>query len=168
MKEFIYQVCQTLSVTVHLRAEREEDAFATVKDLYESDQLVPDEVSDVEISLQHVQPIIESPEMTFTRFELFDTPALLTELRPNDLKDVPGLDQLYRYDLRHGDDDSVPLTLEHCVVINRFATIYTIRPLLSDDQQYREISDDDWSYRSDLDDCTAQDFINEQQRLEKE
>ena len=115
--------------------------------------------------LDGIDVLGEPRDMTFARFDIFDTPALFTELRPSDIVGVPDLDKLHRYDLRHGDDDSFPVTLEHRVVVNRFGTIFTAVPLLDEHVRSRSITDDDWGFCSDLADCTPTEFLAE---LEKE
>ena len=82
----------------------------------------------------------------FMRFEIFGVPALFVEGRP---PETPA--GLYRYGLRHGDDDSFPLTLEHNVKVNRFGTVFTNVVLLSEGQEYRVISDEDWGFEPDID-----------------
>ena len=101
-------------------------------------------------------------DIKFARFEIFGIPALIADTRRVWLpRNIPGLDRLYAYDLRHGDDDSIPLTVEHCVVVNHFATIFTVIPLLDNLETPRDITQDDWTYRSDLADCTPLEFLHE-------
>lgn len=44
------------------------------------------------------------------------------------------------YDLRHGDDDSIPCTVEKSVLVNHYGTFMTVKPLAVP----MDISD--WSY----------------------
>lgn len=38
-------------------------------------------------------------------------------------------DKLFRYDLRHGDDDSIPLKVQPEVTVNRYGTVFTAEPI---------------------------------------
>ena len=125
-------------------------------------------LKDADFRLYESREVTEPRDMTFARFDIFDTPALFTELNVRDIVNVQGLDKLYCYDLRHGDDDSFPVTLEHYVVVNRYGTIYTAVPLLDEGVRSREITEDDWGFRSDLEDCTPTEFLNELSREENE
>ena len=165
MKEFKFIVTETLTADAYIAADTEQEARAELKRRYESDEIIAVTPKDVEFQLAGVEVLGEPRDMTFARFEIFDTPALFTELRPSDIVGVPDLDKLHRYDLRHGDDDSFPVTLEHRVVVNRFGTIFTAVPLLDEHVQSRTITDDDWGYCSDLADCTPTVFLAE---LDKE
>ena len=162
MIRFSFIVRETMSAEVSVVAETAQEARAEVKCRYEADEIAVTNLQDVDFQLASVNP--DPLTMTFCRFEIFDTPALFTELRPADFVGVPDLDKLYRYDLRHGDDDSFPVTLEHCVVVNRFGTVYTTTPLLGEDDYSRTITDDDWSYCSNLADCTPTEFLAEMEK----
>lgn len=103
----------------------------------------------------------------YKRFEIFDTPVLFTDNRMGCYDYYGAIHYLNVYDLRHGDDDSIPLTLEEEVTVNRFGTILSPVELLGDDKR-RNITDDDWSYMSDLPDCTVKEFMDELWRKEDE
>lgn len=165
MKEFRFVVTETLTAEAYIAADTEQEARAELKRRYEADEIIAINPKDVEFQLVGVDVLGEPRDMTFARFDIFDAPALFTELRPSDIVGVPDLDKLYRYDLRHGDDDSFPVTLEHRVVVNRFGTIFTAVPLLDEHVRSRSITDDDWGFCSDLADCTPTEFLAE---LEKE
>lgn len=102
---------------------------------------------------------------SFTRFEIFGKPALFSDSRGQLSRKIIGLSGLYAYDLRHGDDDSYPCTLEHYVAVNWFGRVFTAEPLLDDNETSRPVTDDDWSYLSDEEDLTPLQFI-EQYRKE--
>lgn len=101
---------------------------------------------------------------SFQQFEIFGKPALFSDSRNQIASNPLCLDCLYSYDLRHGDDDSYPCTLEHHVVVNWFGRVFTVEPLLGDDEDSRPIADDDWSF-SEYEDMTPLQFI-EQYRKE--
>lgn len=161
MKEFRFVVTETLTAEAYIAADTEQEARTELKRRYEADEIVAVNPKDVEFQLAGVEVMSEPRDMTFARFEIFDTPALFTELRPGDIVGVPDLDKLHRYDLRHGDDDSFPVTLEHRVVVNRFGIIFAAVPLLDEHVRSRAITEDDWGYRSDLEDCTPTEFLSD-------
>ncbi len=165
MREFTFTVRETLTTTAYIEAETLEEARAKMKERFNAGEFPAEYEEDVEFVYKGSVELDEPRDMTFSRFEIFGIPALFTEMRANDIIGVPGLDKLHRYDLRHGDDDAIPLTVEHRVVVNRFGTIFTAAPLLSDDVKSKDISDDDWGFASDLDDCTPMEFLAE---VEKE
>ena len=103
----------------------------------------------------------------YKRFEIFDTPVLFTDIPVRGHDYYNAVPYLHVYDLRHGDDDSIPLTLEKQVIVNRFGTILSPVAFI-DNCQRKEISDDDWSYMSDLPDCTLKEFMEELWRKEDE
>lgn len=102
---------------------------------------------------------------SFQQFEIFGKPALFSDSRSQISSNPLCLDNLYSYDLRHGDDDSYPCTLEHFVTVNWFGRVYTLEPLLDDDEDSRPITDDDWSF-SEEEDLSPLEFI-EQHRKEQ-
>lgn len=82
----------------------------------------------------------------YEAMELFDRIVLFSETRI-DPDTVP--DGMYLYSLRHGDDDSEPLTVEKCVVVNHFGDILTDMPfdgLENEEEDYIRIREDDWGY----------------------
>ena len=160
MKEFTFTVRETLTTTAYIEANGMEEARAKLKERYEAGDISVDDVEDVEFVYKSAFEL-EQRDMTFARFEIFGVPALFTEMRVNDITGVSGLDRLHRYDLRHGDDDTIPLTVERRVLVNRYGTIFAAASLLADDEKSKNISDDDWGFDSDLDDCTPMEFLAE-------
>lgn len=104
---------------------------------------------------------------SFSAFEIFGKPALFTDNRGITQRNILALDSLYSYDLRHGDDFGIPLTLEEHVVVNWFGRVYTLEPLLEEGQTRRDIGEDDWSYCSDEEDMTPLQFIEKYKKEEK-
>lgn len=120
------------------------------------------------------------------RFDIFGHQTLFTNLlialnvkkamrqlgySNDDVSKVPMLfhrAKIYFYDLRHGDDDSIPLTLERLALVNRFGRIFTLEPLLKEYEDNRPIFEDDWGFQSDLPDCTLIEFVNEMQSRAKQ
>lgn len=101
---------------------------------------------------------------SFTQFEIFGKPALFSDSRSQISSTPLGIFALYSYDLRHGDDDSFPCTLEHEVTVNWYGRVYTLEPLLDEAEKSRPVSDDDWSF-SDEEDLSPLQFI---ERYKKE
>lgn len=161
MKEFTFTVRETLTTTAYIEAETLEEARAKLKEQYEAGHISVDDMEDVEFVYKSSVELVDPRDMTFERFEIFGVPALFTEMRANNIIGVPGLDRLHRYDLRHGDDDGIPITVERRVLVNRYGTIFTAVPLLAVDETCKAISDDDWGFDSDLDDCTPMAFLAE-------
>lgn len=97
---------------------------------------------------------------SFTQFEIFGKPALFSDIRGQVASEPLGILALYSYDLRHGDDNSYPCTLEHHVTVNWFGRVYTLEPLLDEDEKSRPVTEDDWSY-SEEEDLTPLEFIEQ-------
>lgn len=94
---------------------------------------------------------------TLLSFEIFGLPALFTDMPRAFLPSTPS--QLYRYDLRHGDDDCRPCTIERHVSVNRWGTVYVAEPLLVDGKHSRSVEEDDWSFCYEADDLTLYEFM---------
>ena len=82
----------------------------------------------------------------YSVMELFGNITIFTDVKDKKMDELQGLDGLYRYDLRHGDDFGTPVTLERNVAVNRYGTVYSAVPLLADDQKYRTIGEKDWGF----------------------
>lgn len=74
----------------------------------------------------------------FSEMEILDRKVLFTELRV-DKSTVP--ENVYCYAMRHGDDDSFPVTLEENVTVNYFGTILTTKPFDMGKEGYLPIDD---------------------------
>lgn len=157
----IYEARQG-NVTVEANSERE--AKEKLMAMYKAGDVQFSFVSNVSSEVLETTKLRKTP---LPRFEIFDKQALFADMVWDEIAKLQGIDKLYRYDLRHGDDDGIPLTVERQVIVNRFATIFTAEPLLAEGEDRREIGEDDWSFRSDLDDITPEQFYEEMQR-EKE
>lgn len=160
MSNYTFVVREIMTATVHIEADSEEAARALLWKRYEADEINADHLSDVEFESAGVTASGDPEEVRLARFEILGLPALITEQRARELTGVPGVDRLYAYDLRHGDDDSIPVTVERHVGVNRYATVFTAVPLLREGEEYRELTLDDWGYDSDLDDCTPVEFLS--------
>lgn len=160
MNNYTFVVREIMTATVHIEADSEEAARALLWRQYYTDKTRACNLSSVEFELFGVSTDSVSEDTKLERFEIFGEPALITEQRARKLADVPGMNRLYAYDLRHGDDDSVPITVERHVGVNRYATVFTAVPLLREGEEYRKLTPDDWGYDSNLDDCTPVEFLS--------
>lgn len=105
----------------------------------------------------------EAFEGKFEWMELFGHEVAFTDvnldIHPPHPWDVP--DGLYRYALRHGDDDAYPVSLEPVVIVNYFGTVFSRVPLMNAMENWRKIDEDDWGFLSDKPDCTLEEYANE-------
>lgn len=102
------------------------------------------------------------------RFEIFEKEALFTDLPADKVDALQGADKLYRYDLRHGDDDSIPLKVEMQVTVNRYGTVFTAEPLFMEGEFSRDLYDEDWGFLSDEPPMTPEQFYNAMQEKERQ
>ncbi len=158
MEKYTILLYETLKQAVEVKADNEEDAIDQVRAWRAQGMLKPGELTGLDFDVLDVQPLRDEP---LQRFEILGQPALFTDMDKQEIDWLQGTEGLYHYDLRHGDDDSYPLTVETEVVINRFGTVFTAKPLLEHDMQYRRIGEDDWGFCSDLEDCTLTQFAKE-------
>lgn len=149
---------------VTIEANTEQEAKEKLRAMYKAGDVQFSFVTNVD---SEVLETTRLRNVALPRFEIFDKQALFADMARSNIEKLQGTDKLYRYDLRHGDDDGIPLTLERQVIVNRFATIFTAEPLLAEGEDRREIGEDDWSFLSDLDDITPEQFYMEMQQ-EKE
>ncbi len=77
-------------------------------------------------------------------------------------------DKLFRYDLRHGDDDSIPLKVQPEVTVNRYGTVFTAEPLFMEGEFSRDLYDEDWGFLSDEPPMTPEQFYNAMQEKERQ
>lgn len=102
--------------------------------------------------------------LQYEGFELFGRDVLFTGARI-DRDTLPR--GIYAYDLRHGDDDGVPCTLEKHVVVNHFGTVLTNRPFSLPKEGYKRIGEEDYSF-SGLPECLLEDYMKTHPPKQKE
>ena len=102
------------------------------------------------------------------RFEIFGKEALFTDLPADQVEALQGADRLYRYDLRHGDDDSIPLKVQPEVTVNRYGTVFTTEPLFMEGEFSRDLYDEDWGFLSDEPPMTPEQFYDAMQEKERQ
>jgi hypothetical protein len=69
--------------------------------------------------------------------------ALFTELRV-DKDTIP--DGMYCYDLRHGDDEGMPCTMEQNVAVNYFVAVIVTAPFDFGNEDYMPVSYEDFGF----------------------
>ena len=102
------------------------------------------------------------------RFEIFGKEALFTDLPADKVDALQGADKLYRYDLRHGDDDNIPLKVQPEVTVNRYGTVFTTEPLFMEGEFSRDLYDEDWGFLSGEPPMTPEQFYNAMQEKERQ
>lgn len=106
----------------------------------------------------------DARKLTYDGLELFGQEVLFTGARV-DRNTLPK--GIHAYDLRHGDDDGIPCTLERSVVVNHFGTVLTNRPFSLSREGYRQIGEEDYSF-SGLPECTLADYMKTHPPKQKE
>ena len=75
---------------------------------------------------------------------LFDRLVLFTDGRFKS-SEIP--EGMYRYSLRHGDDDSYPCTVEEQVIVNHYGDIITDRKFeFPEGEHSLPVTEDDWGF----------------------
>lgn len=97
----------------------------------------------------------DARRLSYDGFELFGREVLFSQLRI-DRDTLPK--GIYAYDLRHGDDDGIPCTMEKHVVVNYYGTVLSNRPFSLPKEGYKLIGEDDYSF-SGLPECTLADYL---------
>ncbi len=106
--------------------------------------------------------------VSLQRFKIFGKEALFTDLPADKVDALQGVDKLFRYDLRHGDNDSIPLKVEMQVTVNRYGTVFTAEPLFMEGEFSRDLYDEDWGFLSDEPPMTPEQFYNAMQEKERQ
>jgi len=106
----------------------------------------------------------DARNLSYDGFELFGREVLFSQFRID--RDTPPKG-IYAYDLRHGDDDGTPCTLEKHVVVNHFGTVLSNRPFSLPKEGYKLIGEDDYSF-SGLPECTLTDYMKDHPPKSKE
>ncbi len=86
---------------------------------------------------------IDVNQEVLSEMEIWDRKVLFTELRV-DKSTMP--ENVYCYAMRHGDDDSFPVTLERNVAANYFGSILTTEPFDLGKSGYLAIDYDDYGF----------------------
>lgn len=86
---------------------------------------------------------IDVTQEMLSEMELWDRKVLFTDLRV-DKSTVP--ENVYCYAMRHGDDDSFPVTLEGNVIVNYFGSVLTTEPFDLGKAGYLPIDYDDYGF----------------------
>ncbi len=94
--------------------------------------------------------------------------ALFSDLPADKVDALQGADKLYRYDLRHGDDDGIPLKVQPEVTVNRYGTVFTAEPLFMEGEFSRDLYDEDWGFLSDEPAMTLEQFYTAMKEKERQ
>lgn len=89
--------------------------------------------------------------------------ALFTEVRV-DKDTIP--DGMYCYDLRHGDDDGMPCTIEQNVTVNYFGAVIVSVPFDFGNEDYVPVSYDDFGFTGEH--LTVSEYAEKMERFQSE
>ena len=101
--------------------------------------------------------MINANTESFSTMELFERVVLFADGRI-DPETVP--DGLYKYSFRHGDDWSMPCSLEEKVVVNHWGDILTDKPFIlpfGEKSSYLSVTEEDWGFLEE--EMTAAEFL---------
>ncbi len=151
MNRYDFLIYESREGEASIEAESPKEARDKLMALYKAGGIEFKFVTSTDNEILNTTPLKVMP---LQRFEIFGKDALFTDLHADDVDKLQGIDKLYRYDLRHGDDDSVPLSVEPRVTVNRFGTVFTAEPLFIKGEFSRDLFDEDWGFLSDREDMT--------------
>ena len=165
MNRYDFLIYESREGEASIEAESPKEARDKLMALYKAGGIEFKFVTSTDNEILNTTPLTVMP---LQRFEIFGKDALFTDLHADDVDKLQGIDKLYRYDLRHGDDDSVPLSVEPRVTANRFGTVFTAEPLFIKGEFSRDLFDEDWGFLSDREDMTPEQFYNAMLEKEKQ
>ena len=140
MNRYDFLIFETRQGEASIEAESPKEAREKLMDLYKAGGIEFTFVTRTDDEILDTTPLKVMP---LQRFEIFGKEALFTDLHADDVDKLQGIDKLYRYDLRHGDDDSVPLEVQPEVTVNRYGTVFTAEPLFMAGEFSRDLYDED-------------------------
>ena len=136
----IYESCQG---EASIEAESPNEARDKLMELYKAGGIEFTFVTGTDNEILNITPLKAVP---LQRFEIFGKEALFTDLPVDKVDALQGADKLFRYDLRHGDDDSIPLKVQPEVTVNRYGTVFTAEPIFMEGEFSRDLYDEDWDF----------------------
>lgn len=158
----IYESCQG---EASIEAESPKEARDKLMELYKAGGIEFTFVTGTDNEILNITPLKAVP---LQRFEIFGKEALFTDLPVDKVDALQGADKLFRYDLRHGDDDSIPLKVQPEVTFNRYGTVFTAEPIFMEGEFSRDLYDEDWDFVSDEPPMTPEQFYNAMQEKERQ
>ncbi len=165
MNRYDFLISETRQGEASIEAESPKEARDKLMELYKAGGIAFTFVTRTDDEIMEITPLKVMP---LQRFEIFGKEALFTDLPGNQVDALQGADKLYCYDLRHGDDDSVPLEVQPEVTVNRYGTVFTAEPLFMAGEFSRDLYDEDWGFLSDQEDMTPEQFYNAMLEKEKQ
>jgi len=165
MNRYDFLISETRQGEASIEAESPKEARDKLMELYKAGGIAFTFVTRTDDEIMEITPL---KVMLLQRFEIFGKEALFTDLPGNQVDALQGVDKLFRYDLRHGDDDSIPLKVQPEVTVNRYGTVFSAEPLFMEGEFSRDLYDEDWSFLSDEPPMTPEQFYNAMQEKERQ
>ena len=157
MNRYDFLIYESRQGEASIEAESPKEARDKLMELYKAGGIEFTFVTGTDNEILNITPLKAVP---LQRFEIFGKEALFTDLPADKVDALQGADRLYRYDLRHGDDDSIPLKVEMQVTVNRYGTVFTAEPLFMETEWSRDLYDEDWGFLSDEPPMTPEQFYS--------
>lgn len=165
MNRYDFLIYESRQGEASIEAESPKEARDKLMELYKAGGIEFSFVTGTDNEILNITPLKAVP---LQRFEIFGKEALFTDLSADKVDALQGADKLYRYDLRHGDDDSIPLKVQPEVTVNRYGTVFTTEPLFMEGEFSRDLYDEDWGFLSDEPPMTPEQFYNAMQEKERQ
>ncbi len=165
MNRYDFLIYESRQGEASIEAESPKEARDKLMELYKAGGIAFTFVTRTDDEIMEITPLKVMP---LQRFEIFGKEALFTDLPGNQVDALQGVDKLFRYDLRHGDDDSIPLKVQPEVTVNRYGTVFSAEPLFMEGEFSRDLYDEDWSFLSDEPPMTPEQFYNAMQEKERQ
>ena len=165
MNRYDFLIYESRQGEASIEAESPKEARDKLMALYKAGGIEFTFVTNTDNEILNITPLKAVP---LQRIEIFGKEALFTDLSANKVDALQGTDKLFRYDLRHGDDDSIPLKVQLEVTVNRYGTVFTAEPLFMEGEFSRDLYDEDWGFLSDEPPMTPEQFYNAMQEKERQ
>ncbi|MBR3278170.1 MAG: DUF3849 domain-containing protein [Lachnospiraceae bacterium] len=165
MNRYDFLIYESRQGEASIEAESPKEARDKLMALYKAGGIEFTFVTGTDNEILNITPLKAAP---LQRFEIFGREALFTDLPTDKVDALQGADKLYRYDLPHGDDDSIPLKVQLEVTVNRYGTVFTTEPLFMEGEFSRDLYDEDWGFISDEPPMTPEQFYNATQEKERQ
>ena len=165
MNRYDFLIYESRQGEASIEAESPKEARDKLMALYKAGGIEFTFVTGTDNEILNITPLKDLP---LQRFEIFGREALFTDLSADAVEQLQGIDKLYRYDLRHGDDDGIPLKVEMQVTVNRYGTVFTAEPLFMEGEFSRDLYDEDWGFLSDEPAMTLEQFYTAMKEKERQ
>ena len=165
MNRYDFLIYESHQGEASIEAESPKEARDKLMELYKASGIEFSFVTGTDNEILNITPL---ETVLLQCFEIFGKEALFTDLPADKVDALQGTDKLYHYDLRHGDDDSIPLKVQPEVTVNRYGTVFTAEPLFMEGEFSRDLYDEDWGFLSDEPPMTPEQFYNAMQEKERQ